>query len=101
MFSKIPTEIKPTDTSTKITYANAFDFDFYLLLRERRSASMSLMQDDSLEVESNIIASQKVKGKIDRKQPSDPLGASSSENKMEKMAKMLDSLTTEMSILKY
>ena len=36
MFSKIPTEIKPTDTSAKITYANAFDLELCLLLRERR-----------------------------------------------------------------
>ena len=64
MYNKIPTEIKPTDTSARITYANAFDSDFCLLLRERRSASLSLMQDASLEVESNIVASQKVKGKI-------------------------------------
>ena len=61
MFSKIPTQINPTDTSAKITYANAFDSDFFLLLRERRSASLSLMQDASLEVESNIVAYQKVK----------------------------------------
>ena len=78
MYSKIPTEINPTDTSARITYANAFESDFYLLLRERRSASLSLMQDVSLEVESNIVVSQKVKGKIDRKkQPADPIGASS------------------------
>ena len=67
MYSKIPTEINPTNTSARITYANAFDSNFYLLLRERRSASLSLMQDAALEVESNILASQKVKGKIDRK----------------------------------
>ena len=34
----------------------------------------SLTKDDSLEFDSNIVASQKVKGKMDRKkQPSDPL----------------------------
>ena len=43
MFSKIPTEIKTTDTSPRITYANAFDSDFCLLLRERISSSLSLM----------------------------------------------------------
>ena len=59
------------------------------------------MQDASLEVESNTIASQKVKGNIDRKkQPTDPFGVSSSENKIEKMAKLLDNLTVEMSKLK-
>ena len=67
MHSKIPTEIKPTGTSTMITYANAFNFDFCLLLREMRYTSLSLMQDATLEVESNTLASQKVKGKVDRR----------------------------------
>ena len=59
------------------------------------------MQDAALEVESNIVASQKVKGKIDRKKhPADPIGASSSKNKIDKMTKLLDNLTTEMSKLK-
>ena len=98
MYSKIPTEIHPTDTSARITYANDFDLDFYLLVRETRSTSLSLMQDADLEVESNIVASQKVKGNIDRKkQPADPIGASSSENKMDKMTKLLDNLTIQMS----
>ena len=57
MYNKIPTKINPTGTSAMITYANAFDFDFCLLLRERRSTSLSLMQDAALEVESNILAS--------------------------------------------
>ena len=97
MFSRIPVEIKPIDTSAKITYANDFDSKFCLLLRERRIYSLSLMQDVSLELESNIVASQKIEGKVDkRKQYSYPLGPSSSENKMEKMAKILDNLTTEM-----
>ena len=62
---------------------------------------MSLMQDAALEVESNIVASQKVKGNIYmKKQPTDPIEASSSENKIDKMTKLLDNLTTEMSKLK-
>jgi ribonuclease HI len=99
MFGKIPAEIKPTDASTKITYSSAFDPEFCLILRERRSATLALMQDVALEVESNIVASQKLKGKFERKKSSvDP--PSSSNTKMEKMAKMLDSLTSEMSKLK-
>ena len=47
------------------------------------------------------MASQKVKGKIDKKkQPADPIGASSSENNIDKMTKLLDNLTAEMSKLK-
>jgi hypothetical protein len=45
MYGKIPAEIKPSDASAKITYSDAFDSDFYLLLRERRSPTLSLMQD--------------------------------------------------------
>jgi ribonuclease HI len=99
MFGKIPAEIKPTDASTKITYSSSFDPEFCLILRERRSTTLALMQDVSLEVESNIMASQKLKGKFERKKSSaDP--PSSSNTKMEKMAKMLDNLTSEMSKLK-
>ena len=59
------------------------------------------MQDATLEVESNILASQKVKGKIDRKKkPVDSSGASASENKIEKMTKLLDNLIAQMSKLK-
>jgi hypothetical protein len=61
MYNKIPDEIKPTETSAKITYASAFDPEFCLLLRERRSTSLVHMQDAALEVESNIVASDKLK----------------------------------------
>jgi hypothetical protein len=35
MYNRIPTEINPSEASAKITYANSFDPDFFLLLRER------------------------------------------------------------------
>ena len=35
MFGKIPTEIKPSDASAKMTFSTAFDLDFCLILRER------------------------------------------------------------------
>jgi hypothetical protein len=43
MYNKIPTEVKPTTTFAKLTYANTFDSDFYLLLRERRCATLADM----------------------------------------------------------
>jgi len=67
MYSKIPTEVKPTPTSAKLTYANAFDSDFCLLLRERRCATLADMQDAAREVESNIMAAEKLKGQADRR----------------------------------
>jgi hypothetical protein len=66
MNNKIPTKIKPIETSTKITYASAFDPEFCLLLRERRAISLAPMQDETLEVESNILAVDKLRSKSDR-----------------------------------
>jgi hypothetical protein len=99
MFGKIPAEIKPSDASEKITFSATFDSEFCLILRERRSTTLALMQDATLEVESNITASQKLKGRAERKKSAVD-SSSSSNSKMEKMAKMLDSLTSEMSKLK-
>jgi ribonuclease HI len=100
MFGKIPAEIKPSDASAKITFSAAFDAEFCLILRERRSATLALMQDAALEVESNITASQKLKGRAEKKKSVVESSSSSSNSQMEKMAKMLDSLTSEMSKLK-
>jgi hypothetical protein len=100
MFGKIPAEIKPSDASAKITFSAAFDAEFCLILRERRSATLALMQDAALEVESNITASQKLKGRTEKKKPAVESSSSSSNSQMEKMAKMLDTLTSEMSKLK-
>jgi hypothetical protein len=66
MYNKIPTEIKPTETSAKITFSNAFDVEFSLLPRERRSTTLSLMQEAIVEVEANILAAEKIKNRSDR-----------------------------------
>jgi hypothetical protein len=62
----ITAEVKPTETSAKITYASSFSPNFCLLLRERRATSLAHMQDVALEVESNILAAEKLRGKDDR-----------------------------------
>jgi hypothetical protein len=66
MYGRIPDEIKPTEASTKITYANAFDAEFSLLLRERRSTTLLSMQEPSIEVESNILESDMLKTRYDK-----------------------------------
>jgi hypothetical protein len=66
MYNKIPVEIKPTKASAKITYANAFDPNFCLLLRERRATSPAHMQDVALEVDSNILEVDRLRNKADR-----------------------------------
>ena len=103
MYSKILAEVKPTPTSTKLTYANAFDSDFCLLLRERRCATLADMQDAALEVESNIMATEKLKTHADRRRQrgeASSSSASSSEPKLDTMTKMIESLAAEISKLK-
>ena len=56
MYGRILAEIKPSETSTKITYANDFYHEFSLHLRERRPVTLLKLQETSLEVESNILA---------------------------------------------
>jgi hypothetical protein len=101
MYNKIPTEIKPTETSAKITYANAFDSEFCLLLRERRSVTLANMQDDALEVESNILAAEKLRGRSDRekrkqKMEASPSGVTNTDPKVDELTKLVKSLSTEM-----
>jgi hypothetical protein len=66
MYGRIPDEIKPTKYSAKITYANAFDADFSLLLREIRSTTLFSMQEETIEFESNILASDRLKTRSDK-----------------------------------
>jgi hypothetical protein len=65
MYNKIPVEIKPSKASAQISYASAFDPDFCLVLRERRATSLAQMQDVAIEVESNILAADRLRNKAD------------------------------------
>ena len=104
MYSRIPAEIKPSETSAKLTYANSFDHGFSLLLRERKSVSLQNMQDAALEVESNILASNKLKEEtkyqtVDKKGkkeiiPSNPPGRAS-DSKMDEMNKIIKNLSVK------
>jgi hypothetical protein len=65
MYTKIPNEIKPTEASIMITFENSFDDELSLLLRGKRSTTLLSMQEATIEVESNILASEKLKNKSD------------------------------------
>ena len=49
-----------------MTYVNAFSPNFFLPLRERRATYLDHMKDATLEVESNILVVEKLRGKVDR-----------------------------------
>ena len=63
MYSKISTEINPSEKSAKLMYSNSFDSEYSLLLRERRSVTLLNMQEATLEVKSNLLTSSKLKDK--------------------------------------
>jgi hypothetical protein len=106
MYNNIPIEIKPTKTSAKITYASAFDPDFFLLLRERRATSIAHMQDATLEVESNILVADKLRSKDDRDRRKGGDEASTSDSsvaypQVDELTKLVKSLSAEMEKLKF
>jgi hypothetical protein len=106
MYNKIPVEIKPTEASDKITYASYFDLDFHLLLRERRATSLDHMQDVALEVESNVLAVDRLRNKADRdrgrgRYEASTSGSSASQPQVDELTKMVKSLSAEMEKMKF
>jgi hypothetical protein len=106
LYNKIPTEVKPSQPAAKVTFAGAFDPDFALLLRERRSVDLTKMQDDALEIESNMMASGKLKTKFETgnkeirryREQGGPSGSGrSSEDKMDDMARIIKELSNKIS----
>jgi hypothetical protein len=98
MYNKIPTEIKPTETSAKMTYASTFDPDLCLLLRERRATSLAHMQDATIEVESNIMAVDKLRSKADRdrrkvRSETSTSGSSAAHPQVDEVTKLVKSLS--------
>jgi hypothetical protein len=65
IYHTIPTEVKPSQLTTKVTLPGAFEPEFALLLRERRSPTLTGMQEDVIEIESNMMESCKIKSKVD------------------------------------
>jgi beta-lactam-binding protein with PASTA domain len=101
MYNKIPGDIKPKESSVKITYASSFDFDLCLLLRERTSTSLADMQGATLEVDSNVLEENKLRNKDDRDIPRERPETSTSVSsatppQMDEVTKLLKSISTRM-----
>lgn len=60
-YESIPADVKPPPGAAKLHYAYAFDSEFTLLLRERRSTSLENVMQDTIEVDVNLSASNKTK----------------------------------------
>jgi hypothetical protein len=106
LYNKIPVEVKPSQPATKVTFTGAFEPDFSLLLRERRGADLTRMQDDAMEIESNMMASGKLKTKIETgnretrclREQAGPSGSGrSSDEKMDDMTRIIKELSNKIS----
>ena len=58
---KIPLEVKPLETTAMITFSNALDSNFALWLRFEEPQTLVGMQEDVIGVQSNIMASNRLK----------------------------------------
>jgi hypothetical protein len=106
IYNKIPVTVKPSEPLAKVTFAGAFEPDFALLLRERRGATLKTMQDDAVEIESNMMASGKLKAKVETtnrdnrryREPTGPFGSNRyTDDRVDDMARIIKDLSNKIS----
>ena len=64
VYNSIPPKIKPLVGASQLHYAEAFESDFSLLLRQIKSQSLPAMFKYALEDEANLMASGKMKQRV-------------------------------------
>ena len=108
MYSKITDKINPTKASTKLTFSNAFDAYFSLLLREMISLTLANMQEEALELESNLMVTDKImakphyqdgENKKKKKVGPSTLGSKPKDNKIDEMTKLIKSFSSKVTRL--
>jgi hypothetical protein len=108
LYNKISVEFKPSQPLAKVTFVGAFEPDFSLLLRERRSITLEGMEDDAIEIESNMMASGKLKSKVEmgtkeprhfKEQVGPYRSGKSTKEKMDEMAKIIKDLSNKISMM--
>ena len=101
-YESILVDLKPPSGAVKLHYGDAFDSEFTLLLREKRSTSLENMMDDSIEVEVNLLASNKIKQKLESRRVKEEAQTSTSQSstdvKMDLMMKAMERLIDRLSI---
>jgi hypothetical protein len=106
LYNKIPFKVKPYQPTTKVTFAGAFEPNFALLLREIRGDTLTQMQDDAIEIKSNMMAYGKLKTKVEMgnrenkhfREQVGPSGSNrSTDDKMDDMARIIKELSNKIS----
>ena len=65
VYNSVHSDIKPLVGASKLHYDDAFDSDFALSLRQIKSTNFPTMLKDTLEVEANLMASGKMKQRVE------------------------------------
>jgi hypothetical protein len=103
VYNSILDQVKPPPGAAQLHYADAFESEFALLLRERRSTSLTDMMNDAIKVEVNLAASGKIKLQIeaDRKKAKEetlPSTSQGSDEIFDLMVKTMEKLVEKMSL---
>ena len=65
IYNSLPEDCKPPEGMAKLHYAEAFDDEFAMFLRERRSVTLANMMSDPIEVEINMMYSKRGRYKVE------------------------------------
>jgi len=90
--------LKPPGALAQLRYAESFDSDFSLLLRERESASLADMQNDAIKVEVNMLAAKKSKMAKTKIKEEEKPSTSAQEEKFETMMKTMEKLMDRLAL---
>lgn len=92
-YESISDEFKPPIGATHLHYAEDFENDITMLLRERRSATLADMMNDAIEVEVNLMSTGKIKLKYEAKKGKDQAPSSQGPDaRVDLMLKGMDNL---------
>jgi hypothetical protein len=98
IYNSLPIQCKPLEGLEKLHYAEDFNDEFALFLRERRFATLPDMMNDSIEVEINMMSSKRRKNKSEaRKIKDEP--QYSLDTKFDSMMKVMEKLVDKLSIV--
>lgn len=102
IYNSLPANCKPPEGMTKLHFVEAFDDEFALFLREKRSASLADMMSNAIEVEINMMSSKrrryKVEARESRKPKEEPQASTSSDPKFDSLMKVMEKLVDKLSI---
>ena len=72
IYNSLPANCKPPEGMAELHFVEAFEDEFSLFLRERRSQTLAQMMSDAVEVEINMRSSKRGRYKVDPREQRKP-----------------------------